>query len=604
MPEPVDAAQREAILRSFRERAAAFLGAHTHHDAALNLRFGDRSFALSPWEWRIVRRVMCDGEEPDAVWQGPFCSGIALELAILLAGQTLKRSDANPVALKRAAWEAETVLGLAKGVMDELQQALNALVASGDLDQAKRLTAFRSRLGAALQAARVALAPPEPEAAPHQAAPVPAPAPGQPPAAAASATATEGPTPTPGPAPGTAPPAAPPTSAPQPSHAGETQAAPAAPAPAVPPPETAESPAEAPAAAPNPAVVPYLERAAAFLVERGGADQTTVIPVGARTLKLQTWQRQVLRSAIESGAPTASWQLPVAEATALHLGLLLDLESLDQTEAGAESRPALEASLQATAGLAEGYLELLRNDSNLAVSQGDVNLAKKFTACRTGLQETLREIYRLVDRPAAVPPPAAAARAASPAPAGPAATPVVAEATGQRASASGLAPLEPAAEGASADQPQEEDELTEEEVRSATVVARSIARGRKLAKKRRRQYILLGVLGAVALAWFFIFLFSKPPVTFRPLAMADFQGMPVIQQVVARPPSLYIVVAPQRWQALSASERESTVARIGQTLAGAGYSGAVLKRPDGVVVATWLRSTGVKVLPESGTPPS
>jgi len=112
------------------------------------------------------------------------------------------------------------------------------------------------------------------------------------------------------------------------------------------------------------------------------------------------------------------------------------------------------------------------------------------------------------------------------------------------------------------------------------------------------KYLLL-VLGATLLVWSVLILpriFKDPlPV----LTMPDLPLSTAIEALDARPPSLYVVVDKQNWNAMPSEQRLQWVEAVGQTAAAAGYTGVNFRTSDGASVAQWLKRKGSQLLTSS-----
>jgi hypothetical protein len=76
------------------------------------------------------------------------------------------------------------------------------------------------------------------------------------------------------------------------------------------------------------------------------------------------------------------------------------------------------------------------------------------------------------------------------------------------------------------------------------------------------------------------------------LSITDFRTVPQVRQVLARPPSLYVVVSEREWTRLSPDSRLKVVDQIGEIASRADYSGAVLRLSNDETVGRWLRAKG------------
>jgi hypothetical protein len=110
---------------------------------------------------------------------------------------------------------------------------------------------------------------------------------------------------------------------------------------------------------------------------------------------------------------------------------------------------------------------------------------------------------------------------------------------------------------------------------------------------RRVKWLAIS-LGVLVLAWSVLVLprLGKP----TPLPILTQQSMPqsaAIQQLTARPPSLFIEVGRAEWKSMPSIERRQLVKEIGVVAEASGYTGVQLRDTDGNSVAQWLKSQGV-----------
>jgi hypothetical protein len=90
-----------------------------------------------------------------------------------------------------------------------------------------------------------------------------------------------------------------------------------------------------------------------------------------------------------------------------------------------------------------------------------------------------------------------------------------------------------------------------------------------------------------------------PPV----LTLEQFSHLEGVKLTTARPPSLYVVLSGQHWQALTAAERRMLLREMGQIAEEAGYTGIHARTSDGEPVGEWMKNNGVRLisLPSGGT---
>ena len=126
------------------------------------------------------------------------------------------------------------------------------------------------------------------------------------------------------------------------------------------------------------------------------------------------------------------------------------------------------------------------------------------------------------------------------------------------------------------------DEPESESIEQSHVAAESPNRVRKLV------LILVGVL--------VIYGFVMTPRLLQPSGPAELTHLDAVRRIVARPPSLFVVVDAQKWEAASKEERGQLVTEIGRIAGEAGYSGVHARTVDGVVVGQWLKNGGARLI--------
>jgi hypothetical protein len=79
------------------------------------------------------------------------------------------------------------------------------------------------------------------------------------------------------------------------------------------------------------------------------------------------------------------------------------------------------------------------------------------------------------------------------------------------------------------------------------------------------------------------------------LTLEQFSHLEVVRGVTARPPSLFVDLDRQRWQAATPTERHEMLREMGRIAGEAGYNGIHARTRNGVPVGQWLKKTGVKL---------
>ncbi len=125
-------------------------------------------------------------------------------------------------------------------------------------------------------------------------------------------------------------------------------------------------------------------------------------------------------------------------------------------------------------------------------------------------------------------------------------------------------------------------------------------------RERRRTSAMVALLVFLAGVLLVIVHTSGRPAPIPAFTLDDFAELPAVTAVVARPPSLYLTVDEAAWSGLDDAARTRLTEAVADRLEPAGYSGAILRTPTGMVVAEWLRESGVRLrrVPPPGAPPT
>ncbi len=332
-PTPEDV--RHELLEPYLQRVAAFLRAHGDEARPLTIPLDPVPLALSAEERKAAWSVLCG---PTADWSDPQ-AWIALGAGLHLAVSTVLESASHPQQVEQPDEVRQRLAAtrdVAASYTEGLRQAIEEMVTSGQTDEAKRLSGFRNKLLEILTLLRGAGA-------------------------------------------STPPPV--------------TQAAPADPQVDPPPGGDPAAPDNSPA--PDPALRPYLQRAAAFLRARGHEERPLEISFGRRTLSLSAWERRVLwRSLCEGKEPASDWHRPIPECIAVQLTLLLSLDELERAGRSPEAERAARSSLQTALRLASGVVEGFRAQIGRLVNAGAVEDAKRLSALSGAFAATLLDARR------------------------------------------------------------------------------------------------------------------------------------------------------------------------------------------------------------------
>jgi hypothetical protein len=328
------------MLEPYLLRVGAFLRAHGEENRPITIPSGSLPLTLSPEERQAVWWMLC-GQNPD--WADPkgwIALGTGLHLAVTTVVEASAQANQSDASDRLVALRA-----VAANFTEGLREAINAMVATGRSEEAKRLSTFRNKLQETLAALRnsgVSAAPPPFDMAVEA-------------------------------------PEAPAAQDPLPTEALETV-----------------SDTETPSV-PDPALAGYLLRATAFLRARGRDDRPLTIAFGRRTLTVSAWERRVLwNSLCEGQAPAAGWHDLIPQCVALELGMLLALDELERLGRSRDAEQAALSELQTALGLSSGVVERFRTEIAGSVASGAVEDAKTLSAVRSDLAATLVEARRAV----------------------------------------------------------------------------------------------------------------------------------------------------------------------------------------------------------------
>ncbi|OYV76867.1 MAG: hypothetical protein B7Z74_00290 [Deltaproteobacteria bacterium 21-66-5] len=244
-PTPQDA--RHELLEPYLQRLRAFLRARGDEDRPLTIPSEPAPLELSAEERKAAWSVLCDETVAwsDAAAWIPL--GAGLHLAVAAALESAACAGSGDVSGQLGATRA-----VAAGYTEALREAIAAMSTGGQTDEAKRLSSFRNKLFvtlASLRASAAGSAPPLTEAKPDDQPSDPSPG-GNRDVIASIETST----------------------------------------------------------APDPALIPHLQRTAAFLRARGYEDRPLAVSFGRRALSLSAWERRVLwRSLCEGKEPASDW---------------------------------------------------------------------------------------------------------------------------------------------------------------------------------------------------------------------------------------------------------------------------------------------------------
>jgi hypothetical protein len=316
------------------------------------------------------------------------------------------------------------------------------------------------------------------------------------------------------------------------------------------------------------AVGPYLERIAAdgaTETEGAGAGGSR-IAVGGRLIDLTHWEWSVLvkgfrqRAGDEAREPAIDgWPERLAEGVAFQARYLTHVARIQDGPAPAPGElDAFREELITDAALGLALQEELQRDVDNLVVLGELDPAKKLTAFRHKIGQSLGRLKEMIGEEGFRRAEATAAELTAPAPR------------------------------------QTRAPLLEEEAEAPAQFRRDAGYGavqhlQVKAPGRARLLALLLAACFVAAAVFHLALRRVPGPPMLPAA--TFAGMDGVHDVLVRPPSLFVTVDEARWREMAPAEREALVEQVGQIADRSGYSGAHFRTPTGLAVRGPLART-------------
>lgn len=319
------------------------------------------------------------------------------------------------------------------------------------------------------------------------------------------------------------------------------------------------------------ALAPYLERLGRPQAEPGRPADASPAPA----LVLGHWEQSAVQAALAADAQGhRGWETLLAEGVALQGKFCSEVDQLQAERAASpEVKETLRQQILLSAAIGLALMQELQREIDRMIVAGNVAQAKKLTGFKHKLGQLVAQIKEQVGGDGLAVARVLAADMVIPLPG--------AE-TRKKSAAERLA---------------ERDEDPHRPIRldSRHRLGRIVERERV----RSRLKPLLIVFTVAVVAWLILIL----PRTFRQplpeLTSRDLAFSPAIREVIARPPSLFLVLDAAAWERMSAEQCEVLVRQVGETADGAGYSGAQLRLADGTTVATWSRARGATLVPRS-----
>jgi hypothetical protein len=146
-------------VKTCQEERHAVLGPYLHQlevmtrsgdtDGSSEIELGFRSLHLDSWETEILRKALArPAAEPNGDWCSLLAEGVAFQSKFLAEISTLKAGeDIDPEQLVEINSRLMTDAGIGLALMTELQSVIDSMVGRGEIEQAKKLSGFRNKIG-------------------------------------------------------------------------------------------------------------------------------------------------------------------------------------------------------------------------------------------------------------------------------------------------------------------------------------------------------------------------------------------------------------------------------------------------------------------------
>jgi hypothetical protein len=149
---PEEARQTES-LESLRQQAlAAYLEQmsltrdSTDGPAAVEMIFGPHRLELDPWETAVLERALAGDFDDAEEWPTLLAEGLAFQAKLLVDSES--DGDAATPGREDAIRDQQlTNAAIGLSLLEETQRVINHMVLSGELNQAKKLSTFRNKIG-------------------------------------------------------------------------------------------------------------------------------------------------------------------------------------------------------------------------------------------------------------------------------------------------------------------------------------------------------------------------------------------------------------------------------------------------------------------------
>jgi hypothetical protein len=319
------------------------------------------------------------------------------------------------------------------------------------------------------------------------------------------------------------------------------------------------------------ALAPYVD----FLISSVGTNPESP-PEGISNsgLELERWEMDaVMKGAHGARSGGNGWEALLAEGVALHAKFLSETDRMETEEPlPPEQWEQIRTQLIWTGAIALALMEELQRAVDAMVLSGGMKQAKKLSSFRNKLSRLSGQIEERVGEKAFRQAAALAGELVAP--------------------AEPLTPVPPRL--------QEQDEGPPLPARFERHTSAGAVQHVEVVEKRpAKAKPLLIAFATVLVLWMVIvaprlFKSEIPTLTRDEVAFS-----PAIKSVIARPPSLYLVVDGAAWEGMPTDQREDLVRQVGKTAEDAGYSGVNLRLDAGGTVGQWSATRGVQLFERS-----
>lgn len=322
---------------------------------------------------------------------------------------------------------------------------------------------------------------------------------------------------------------------------------------------------------------PFIERVRAFVEEADAEIDELVYEGSLGAIRLSFSEAEAIRNVLAGGGDAAdpSHGLLLAEALALCLKIAEDVQDY-QIAARVDEQltstigSVLELDLEAGKSLVQDFSDPV--DNAFAAEQRE--RAVRLGEIRLAVRQHMAHVRRVLCGPLDI------------------------EGTPQISGARGSIAVLP---GAPSDPDRKPPDRLEESRRRYQQL--KVKHGRERLERmrmRRIQWLLIGLglaagVGAASFAFQLLPAFETTETT--TFTIDDFENVPGISSVLAKPPSLFVTVDSGYWNSLNRQSKSKIVVEVGQRMLNANYNGAVFTGTDGQVVGEWVRGVGSYVFP-------